>query len=84
MRAVDRKKITVSVVGPEDQLRSFVQLCKTIEWLGDVGASRTVIVDVDGDGSACLRFDFGALDHSAVDPIEDTDGDTVRVTGIGG
>jgi hypothetical protein len=81
---MDRKKITVSVVGPEDQLRSFVQLCKTIEWCGDVGASRTVQVDVDGDGAACLKFDFGKLDHSAVEPAEDTNGDTIRVTGIGG
>jgi hypothetical protein len=82
---MDRKKITVSVVGPEDQLRSFVELCKTIEWLGEVGASRTVKIDVDGDGAACLRFGFGALDHSAVEPAPDTNGgDEIRVTGIGG
>jgi hypothetical protein len=80
---MDLKKITVNVVGPQDQLRAFVELCKTIQWLGDVGASRTVQVDVDGDGAACLRFDFGALDHSDVKPAPDTNGGTVRVAGIG-
>lgn len=79
---MDLKQIKVSVVGPEDQLRSFVQLCKTIQFLGSVGASRTVTVDVDGDGAACLKFDFGKLDHSAVEPA-DIDNDVVRVAGIG-
>lgn len=81
---MDRKKITVTVTGPEDQLRSFVQLCKTVEWLCGAGASRTIVLPVDGDGSASLKFGFGSLDHSAVKPAEVTGEDRVRVAGIGG
>jgi hypothetical protein len=80
---VDLKKITVTATGPEDQLRSFVQLCKTIQWLCQAGASRTVVLPVDGDGSGHLAFDFGTLDHSAVKPAEVTGDDRVRVAGIG-
>jgi hypothetical protein len=81
---VDLKKITVTVVAPEDQIRSFVQLCKTVQWLCDTGASRTVHLPVDGDGSGRMAFDFGNLDHSAVKPAEVTGDDKVRVAGIGG
>lgn len=81
---MDLKRITVSVTGPEDQLRAFTGLCKTIQWLCQAGASRTIVLPVDGDGSAHLSFDFGTLDHSEVNPAEVTGDDQVRVTGIGG
>jgi hypothetical protein len=81
---VDLRKITVTVTAPEDQLRSFTQLCKTIQWLCQAGASRTIVLPVDGDGSGHMTFDFGALDHSAVKPADVTDDDQVRVAGIGG
>jgi len=84
LAAVDRKSIILTVTGPPDQLGSFVQLCKTIEALCSLGASRTVKVAVDGDGSGNLRFDFGTLDHSGVAVAEITGDDAVRVSGIGG
>lgn len=49
------------------QLAQFIGLCKIIEQLGAVGASRTIKLWVDGDGSARLRFDFGETDVSGVE-----------------
>lgn len=58
-----RSYIEVKVTAPDDtDLAAFIQLCKTIEHLGSVGASRDIRVPVDGDGSARLRFDFGDTD----------------------
>lgn len=75
--------LVVTVSGPPDQLSAFAQLCLTIENLCAIGASRTVELDVDGDGSGALSFDFGDTDVSDVDPVETDDGSTVRVAGIG-
>lgn len=74
--------VVVTVTGPEDQLAAFVEACKAIETLGQVGASRDVIVPVDGDGAASLRFDYGETDVSEIEAPE-IDGDDVRITGIG-
>lgn len=68
----DRHYVDVRVTAPnEGDLAAFIQLCKTIEALGKIGASRDIRVPVDGDGSADLRFDFG-----------DTDVDDVQVPGV--
>lgn len=48
-------------------LSAFIALCKTIESLGHVGASRDIRLAVDGDGSADLRFDFGDTDVADVE-----------------
>lgn len=64
----------------DGDLARFIQLCKTIEHLGQVGASRDIRVPVDGDGSADLRFDFGDTDTGQV---ELPDIDSEIVIGIG-
>jgi hypothetical protein len=51
-------KITIELVGNEDDVLSFVGLCAKIELLGLWGASRTIPVSVDGDGSARLIFNI--------------------------
>jgi len=81
---MEKKTISLTVTAPPDQLGSFVQLCKTIQALCTLGASRTVVVAVDGDGSGNMQFDFGDLDHSGVQLPEITGDDRVRVAGIGG
>ena len=81
--ASEEQNLSVTVTGPPDQLGSFVQLCKTIQYLCAAGSSRTVMLDVDGDGSGHLRFDFGDLDHSGVEIPEITGDHRVRVAGIG-
>lgn len=80
--ARDRQSATITVTGPPDQLSSFASLCKTIENLCAVGASRTIKYSVDGDGSASLRFGLGALEHA--EGAEAEDDEYVHVPGLGG
>lgn len=53
-------KVTIELVGNQDDVLSFIGLCAKIELLGIWGASRTIPVDVDGDGSARLKFNIEA------------------------
>ena len=53
----------------ESDLATFIQFCKTIQNCCAHGASRTLSLIVDGDGSASLKFDFGATDVTGVEPI---------------
>lgn len=48
--------IDIRVVGNHTELKEFVNLCKVIQRLGRCGASRTIKLDVDGDGSGRLAF----------------------------
>ena len=64
----------------EGDLADFIQLCKTVQLLGRVGASRDIRVAVDGDGSADLLFDFG---ETVVDGVETPDIDEPIVISIG-
>lgn len=52
----------IKVSGNETDLGDFLLLCKKIEYLCRVGASRTIPVVIDGDGSADLQFDFGDIE----------------------
>lgn len=65
-------KLKIELVGNEEDVLSFVGLCAKIELLGICGASRTIPVDVDGDGSARLKFDIKAnvADKGEVDLID--------------
>lgn len=65
-------KLKIELVGNEDDVLSFVSLCAKIELLGIWGASRTIPVDVDGDGSARLKFDIKAniVDKGEIDLID--------------
>lgn len=51
--------ITLKIYGERPEITEFLELCKKIEYLGNVGASREIPVRVDGDGSGRLRFDYG-------------------------
>ena len=48
--------IDVRVVGNSDEIDDFLELCRAIQYLGSVGASRELRVYVDGDGSGRLSF----------------------------
>ena len=48
----------IRVVGNEAEIIEFVDLCKKVEGLSIAGAKRIIPVEVDGDGSAGLRFLF--------------------------
>ena len=49
-------KLNIEIIGEETEILEFAALCSKIEILGSIGASRTIPLDVDGDGSARLRF----------------------------
>jgi hypothetical protein len=68
------------VSGPEDQIAAFANMCRTIQYLCSVGSSRTVQIDVDGDGAGSLRFDLEPLGEES--PI-DLDADVINCGGIG-
>jgi hypothetical protein len=53
-----KQYIEIKVTGNSEDLSAFIELCKKIEYLCNVGASREIPVYVDGDGSASLQFDF--------------------------
>lgn len=62
-----RSYVEVRVTARNDgELAAFIQLCKTIQHLGGVGASRDIRVAVDGDGSGQMWFDFGNTDTEQV------------------
>lgn len=41
---------TVTIRGREEDVATILKLLRHIEYLGDVGASRNIVVRVDGDG----------------------------------
>lgn len=41
---------TVTIRGREEDVATVLKLLRHMEYLGDVGASRNIIVRVDGDG----------------------------------
>lgn len=46
---------TYKFVGTENQLKVLENLFRHIEYLGNVGASRNLLVRVDGDGAARIK-----------------------------
>lgn len=53
-------KVNIGLIGDEDDVLSFIALCGKIQMLGELGASRIIPVDIDGDGSARFRFKIEA------------------------
>lgn len=41
---------TVTIRGREEDVATILKLLRHMEYLGDVGASRNIVVRVDGDG----------------------------------
>lgn len=67
-------KIVIEAMGTDDDLTALVHVLKTIENLCSLGSSRRVEINVDGDGSAGLKFSFIGTDTSEV-PAKDPDSD---------
>ena len=64
----------------EDVLKDFLRVCSTIQMLSIKGASRTIPVHVDGDGSGKISFfAFG----KPFPMIEDFDADNIQTMWIG-
>jgi len=46
----------IEVYGSSENLDKFEELCRHIEYLGNIGASRNLLVRIDGDGNGQLQF----------------------------
>ena len=46
---------TIKLSGRQDDIDTIVKLLEHIEYLGNVGASRNILVRVDGDGSGRIH-----------------------------
>ena len=53
---MDRVEKVYRISGTPEQLRILEKMFIHMEYLGTVGASRNILVQVDGDGGAHLRF----------------------------
>jgi hypothetical protein len=49
--------LDIKIVGGDKEINEMIQLLSKIEFLGRVGAHRTIPVEVDGDGTGRLRFE---------------------------
>ena len=66
--------LNIKVTSQDDNdLNTFSQFLRTAEHCCCIGASRRLVLVVDGDGSANLHFDFGETDVSELTP-RDVDG----------
>jgi hypothetical protein len=66
----EKISIDLRIVGHESEIVEFLRLCQTISRLGTIGASRKVMVSVDGDGSGKLCFLYESNDEK-YDDIEE-------------
>ncbi len=46
---------TVTIRGREEDVNTVLKLLRHMEYLGNVGASRNIVVRVDGDGSGRIH-----------------------------
>ena len=46
---------TIKISGHQEDIDTIVKLLEHIEYLGNVGASRNILVRVDGDGSGRIH-----------------------------
>jgi hypothetical protein len=74
---MEKKKVTIELVASEDQIVQFLRLCGIIQNLGQLGASRSIKLFVDGDGAARLKFTLRdeKQTHDVPTPKYDLDGD---------
>lgn len=66
-------KIQVKTRSAEDA-GQLVKFLKTIQYLSSIGASRELIMIVDGDGSADMKFEFSEVTGAdEINPVKEID-----------
>ena len=78
--AARQQKVTTSfeVTADEDQVAAFASLLKNIQALSNVGATRTIELEIDGDGAANFRFKADGREIKG----ESTEGQSVTSNGL--
>lgn len=56
---MDTETKTYQITGTPEQLRVLEKMFIHMEYLGTIGASRNILLRVDGDGAARMRFKDG-------------------------
>lgn len=77
---------TIQISGSEKDIDTVVTLLRHIEYLGEVGASRNILVRVDGDGSGRIHvYDEQGLkiDNQPYNIEQNIEGPLVAVYDIG-
>ena len=59
--------VTVKISGGNSELNEVLNLLAKIQYLGSVGATCTIPVTVDGDGSGQLRFETLETEGNIID-----------------
>jgi len=59
--------VTVKISGGNSELNEILNLLAKIQYLGSVGATCTIPVVVDGDGSGQLRFETLETEENLID-----------------
>ena len=59
--------VTVKISGGNSELNEVLSLLAKIQYLGSVGATCTIPVTVDGDGSGQLRFETLETEENLID-----------------
>lgn len=66
---MNKKKLKIEVIGYEDQLKPLAHFLRQMEYLGNIGATRTLHLWVDGDGSARMKVNFPDI-KGKIEPID--------------
>ena len=77
---------TVKISGHEVDVNTIITMLRHMEYLGEVGASRNILVRVDGDGCGRIRVyneDGSRIDNNHYNIEQNTDGPLVAVYDIG-
>lgn len=77
---------TINLSGRQDDIDTILTLLRHIEYLGEVGASRNILVRVDGDGSGRIHVynEHGLkIDTEKYNTEQNIDGPLVAIYDIG-
>jgi hypothetical protein len=74
----DHIEATVTISGPPDTVTKILQVISTAQRLGDVGASREIKLDIDGDGHERLKVE---LEGGELPTPGDTEQDSIYCSG---
>ena len=77
---------TVKISGHEADVNTIITMLRHMEYLGEVGASRNILVRVDGDGCGRIHVyteDGSRIDNNHYNIEQNIDGPLVAVYDIG-
>lgn len=77
---------TVKISGHETDVNTIITMLRHMEYLGEVGASRNILVRVDGDGSGRIHVyneDGSKIDNNHYNIEQNIDGPLVAIYDIG-